>query len=190
MKTVTLAGALITATCLAATSPVHAFRCGGKLVQEGDGKYDVVEKCGEPDFRDSHAGVFLPGIGPIDATETWYYNPGPHRLLRVLTFHRGRLRSIETGGRGFNTNAVKNACQPYELDVGMSKYELLTRCGKPAARDGWFGHGGSRFHGPRHLHGVFVVEEWIYTFGSNRFRRYIRIINGRVVGIELGDKGG
>lgn len=188
-KPVACAGLLIAAGLMAVPA-AHGFRCGNQLIEEGDRKYDVVEKCGEPDYRDRRAGVFLEGIGPIGATEIWYYNEGPTRLLRVLTFRRGRLRSVETGGRGFNENLVKDACDPYQLDIGMSKYELLNRCGEPVARNSWLEYAGSRFHRRHHLHGTVLVEEWIYTFGSNRFRRYIRIINGRVVGIARGDKGG
>lgn len=185
-----IAGLVVLVAGLLAFLPAHALRCGSALVQEGDRKYDVLEKCGEPDFRDSRAGAFLPGVGPIDIIETWYYNRGPSRLLRVLTFHRGRLRAIEIGGPGFNVNTAKNSCRPYELNTGMTKFELLSRCGEPAARDQWFEQGGALFHKRHRRPGTVLVEEWTYTFGSNRFRRYFRIINGRVVDIARGDKGG
>lgn len=169
--------------------PAHAFRCGNELVLAGDREYDVLSKCGEPDFRESHAGAYLEGIGPIDVTETWYYNPGPTRFIRILTFRRGRLHSIETGGRGFSESAMPWACQPYELAVGMSKYELLSRCGKPVARSQWFTHGTSLFHDRSHSLGLILVEEWTYVFGSNRFRRFVRIVDGKVIAIKSGDKG-
>ena len=181
---------LILGAGLLAAIPAEAFRCGNELDQEGDRKYDVIEKCGEPDYRDSYPGAYLEGIGAVNVVETWYYNQGPSRLIRILTFHRGKLMSIETGGRGFSESAVNNACEPYELDIGMSKYELVTRCGRPAARESWFEHAGSRFHKRHGLRGTVLVEEWTYVFGSNRFRRYVRIIDGRVVAIELGGKGG
>lgn len=183
-----LAGLLILATCLTAPA-AQAFRCGNELVQKGDRKFDVVEKCGEPDFRESHAGGYLPGVGPVNITETWYYDEGPSRLLRILTFRRGRLRAIETGGRGFNDGGGRS-CQPYELVVGMSKYELLSVCGEPAARDSWREPGGYRIHRGYGSRGSVLVEEWIYAFGSNRFRRYVRIVNGRVVAVESGARGG
>lgn len=183
-----LVGGLLLALCLA--QPAQAFRCGTQLVQEGDRKHEVLEKCGEPDFRDRQPGVLLPGVGPVNVTETWYYNPGPHRLLRILTFHQGRLRSRETGGRGFNESEVSRACRPHELSAGMSKYELLSRCGEPIARDSWLEHAGGRFRDRHSLSGRVLVEEWTYVFGSNRFRRHIRIIDGQVVDIEPGAKGG
>lgn len=187
---VTLARLLVLMVCLGVAAPAVAFRCGTDLIQEGDRKYDVIENCGEPDFRDRHAGAYLEGIGPVDITETWYYNQGPSRLIRILTFRHGRLRSVETGGRGFTESAVRRACDPYTLDIGMSKYELRTRCGEPVSRNSWFEHGASRLHKQHGFHGTVRVEEWIYVFGGNRFRRYIRMVNGRVIAIERGDKGG
>jgi len=103
------AGLLIALAALLAAPSAHAFRCGTELVQEGDRKFDVVEKCGEPDFRDRRSGAWLQGFGPVGFTETCYYNRGPSRLLRILTFEQGRLRSIETGGRGFNPQAARRA---------------------------------------------------------------------------------
>ncbi len=73
-----LAGLLILAACLTAPA-AQAFRCGTELVQKGDRKFDVIEKCGEPDFRESHAGGYLPGVGPVNVTEIWYYDQGPCR---------------------------------------------------------------------------------------------------------------
>ena len=184
-----LQGLILAVGLCLSTAPAHAFRCGNELVLEGDRKYDVLRKCGEPDFRERGAAGYLGGLGPIGVTETWYYNPGSSGLIRVLTFHQGRLRSIATGGRGFSTQGPAGPCQPHELDIGMSKYELLNRCGQPAARDSWFEYGGAGYR-DHPFPGTVLVEEWVYTFGSNRFRRYVRIVNGRVVGIESGGKGG
>jgi hypothetical protein len=32
--------------------------------------------------------------------DTWTYDFGPHRLIRVLTFEDGRLKAVRTGARG------------------------------------------------------------------------------------------
>jgi len=179
----TLAAALLIAM------PVQAFRCGNELVSEGDRKYDVISKCGEPDFRDSHAKAYLEGIGPVDVVERWYYDPGPGSLVRVLTFRQGRLRSIKTEGRGFGESATGHYCKPRIIEKGMSKYELLQRCGEPVARDRWLGHHGAH---DLHRHGraaPVVVEEWTYTFGAGQFRRFVKIVRGRVVAVATGERG-
>lgn len=184
-----LLGVLLFGAGMLSAGGAEAFRCGNDLVSEGERQYEVLNKCGPPDFEESHAGAYLEGIGPVNVVERWYYNPGPTRFVHVLTFFHGRLRSIETDGRGFNPGAG-TGCQPNEMEIGMSKYELLGRCGKPVARNSWFEHPGSRFHSHHRLTGTVLVEEWTYVFGSNRFRRFVRIVNGRVTDIEVGAKGG
>jgi hypothetical protein len=181
------AAIVVLAFCLTAAARADSFRCGTQLVQTGDRKYDVVGKCGEPAFRDTAPGTYLPGIGPVDVIETWYYNPGPGRLLRVLTFHRGMLTAIRTGGRGFDERSVQGSCQPNRIIPGMSKYELLSRCGPPVAHDIWLEHSGPRPYWRGH--GAVLVEEWTYEFGSNRFVRHLRIVNGRVARITTGGRG-
>lgn len=184
-----LAVLLILGYGLIGTVPAHAFRCGHEVVDRGDHKYDVLSKCGEPDFRDSYATAYLPGVGPVDVIEQWYYNPGPSGLVRILTFQQGRLRSITTDGYGFDKHGRDRRCEPGDLRIGMSTFELLSRCGEPAARDQWLEiSGGLPHYG--YLTGSVVVEEWTYTFGPTRFRRFVRIVRGRVVNIEHGDWGG
>lgn len=168
-----------------AAARADAFRCGNDLVGEGDRKYEVLTQCGEPDFRESYAEGYLEGIGPVGIVEQWYYNSGPGSLVRVLTFHQGRLRSVVTDGHGFDEDRPGVGCGPDALHVGMSKYELLARCGDPVARDEWFEHGSLI---DRRRLGTVLVEEWTYAFGSNRFPRFVRIVRGRVVGIEHGEK--
>jgi hypothetical protein len=111
-------------TVLFFVSPAFAdtFRCGSKLVREGDTKVEVLIRCGEPLTKD--ASRTLVGVNKVTTTdktpggeigitettreatraeyadvETWTYNPGVGRFLRILTFVGGRLTSVETGDR-------------------------------------------------------------------------------------------
>ena len=97
------------------------FHCGNKLVSLGDRKYEVLVKCGQPSYRDSHyerriKRDFYRDLNPpreseryrepLFAEETveveeWVYNFGSNRLLRFLTFENGILVSIETGDYGY-----------------------------------------------------------------------------------------
>lgn len=76
------------------------------LVSDGDGKYRVLEVCGEPSARE-HAGVLTQGVGwgryfqqvsiPL---ENWYYQCGYGRFDKVLRFQGDRLARIDGGGLG------------------------------------------------------------------------------------------
>lgn len=102
---------------LLACSPSFAdtFRCGTKLVGEGDSRAEVATKCGEPTdvveqrsiFRRpviwSHGRPMFIGEDYIEVpVELWLYNLGPNKLMRRLRFEGGYVTDIETMGYGYN----------------------------------------------------------------------------------------
>lgn len=89
-----IAIALAATLLLAAESPAAAMRCGNALVQEGDYKVQVLLTCGEPLFAE-RAYECLPGGLACDIVERWTYDPGPFRMLRIVTFRHGRVERIE-----------------------------------------------------------------------------------------------
>src|ERR1044071_7692732 len=100
-------------------SAFQGFRCGtGRLVEEGDRPPEVRDRCGDPDFADSHEEqrtvrhtiwTYVDGV-PIAKevevivsvmVEEWTYDLGPNRFLRHLIFEQSRLvRVFNTGERG------------------------------------------------------------------------------------------
>jgi Protein of unknown function (DUF2845) len=99
---------------LAAASQAHAFRCGTKLVNEGDTRSEVVAHCGEPAEIERRSAIlrrplawydgrlYTVGEGFIEIpVDVWIYNLGPRRLMRRLRFEDGRLVDIETLGYGY-----------------------------------------------------------------------------------------
>jgi hypothetical protein len=110
--------------CLGLSAPSFALRCGSRLVSKGDTKYEVIRKCGEPDFVDAweeeliqrdfgfrrefdsesrrytwHREPFL--VKETVRIEEWTYNFGSTRFLRYLRFENGILTSISSGDKGF-----------------------------------------------------------------------------------------
>lgn len=99
---------------LALALPAQAFRCGTRLVHEGDTRAEVRAKCGEPDDverrsvwrrpvvwihgRPWHLSQDLVEI-PVEA---WIYNLGPHKLMRRVHFEDGLVVEIETLGYGYH----------------------------------------------------------------------------------------
>jgi hypothetical protein len=73
------------------TTSANAMRCQnsgtGRLVQIGDFHYQVIKKCGEPDFFGK--------IGGVDSdVEIMKYTQGG--MDETLTFRKGQLESIES----------------------------------------------------------------------------------------------
>ncbi len=108
---------------LAVMTPSHsfAFRCGTHLVHIGDRKWEVLQKCGPPDFTevweekrlervfgvpygnwDSSLQTRIPfGAVVYVLIEEWVYSSGPTRFVRILRFENSQLVDIYTGDYGF-----------------------------------------------------------------------------------------
>jgi hypothetical protein len=86
-----------------------AFKCGSTWVKRGDSTTAVLAKCGPPELRESRVSDSVtrrtvPGKKDTKAdrkVETWIYNFGNKKSVRVLTFEGGILKSIELAGHGY-----------------------------------------------------------------------------------------
>jgi hypothetical protein len=108
-----LLASLTLAATLGGPAPVAraegGFRCGSRLVLNGETEDDVAGKCGDPDAvrtwtEQRTESVWVSGhmverSVPIEYVE-WKYDLGRDRLLRYLTFVQGRLKDVRTGERG------------------------------------------------------------------------------------------
>lgn len=74
-------------------------------------------------------------------------------------------------------------CDGGIISVGDSKLHLLARCGSPALVEElvWPAPSGQR--------AAATVETWSYNFGPNQFLRFVTLVSGKVVNIELGSYG-
>lgn len=95
---------------LLASQPAWALRCGNSLILEGHNKFDVLQRCGEPNFQDSRTELrsFALRGSPIGTSQwvavtidEWYYNFGPNRFMALLVFENGRLIGINSLGYGY-----------------------------------------------------------------------------------------
>ena len=106
---------------LIACSDAWALRCGNRLVLEGMTEERVVELCGEPHSVRQLGYVLRPYILKVPAggfgsratrrvysgfhqelaVKEMLFNFGPHRLMRMMRFEGGLLRSIDTAGYGY-----------------------------------------------------------------------------------------
>jgi hypothetical protein len=106
--------ALIIVLGLLAASPAFAFRCGTRIVSEGDTREAVAAKCGEPTEVVTMRSVFRRpvfwargrpyylGEDLIEIpVENWIYNLGPNKLMQRVRFEAGVVAEIETLGYGY-----------------------------------------------------------------------------------------
>ncbi len=104
----------------------QSMRCGSRLVQEGDTKLEVLNRCGEPTFSEGSGLIEqedeIATAGRLNdqllligrrqsrfsqPVETWHYNCGANRFARVLTFVGPYLEHIKTADRGVGTGGCK-----------------------------------------------------------------------------------
>jgi len=72
----------------------ETLRCGSQLVSLGDRRFEVLQKCGEPAFRDLVGYSLGPNERREYQIEEWVYGPD-NGMLSILTFEGTRLRAIE-----------------------------------------------------------------------------------------------
>jgi len=98
---------LLLAKLLLATSLVFAgsvwgdsFRCGRKVIRNGDSSADLMQKCGEPQSRDSaQEELWLNRTQQKVRVERWHYKQGSSKLARVVLVYRGEVVGVRTGNR-------------------------------------------------------------------------------------------
>ncbi|MGH8131410.1 MAG: DUF2845 domain-containing protein [Steroidobacteraceae bacterium] len=109
--TLSLAAVLLWAGAAAADS----FRCGTRLVSDGDSTDKVEALCGPPTDIQRREVLQRPirwirgrpfytsfELVPIPV-EYWTYNLGPHKLMRRLKFEDGLLVDVETLNHGYHS---------------------------------------------------------------------------------------
>ncbi|MGR9087510.1 MAG: DUF2845 domain-containing protein [Gammaproteobacteria bacterium] len=97
-------------------------------------------------------------------------------------------------GPGFGSPGGSSLrCGRNLVNLGDYKAEVYDLCGEPESIETHTRLVGSKFRFPNRTIDIqeyqeIQVEEWIYKFGSKRFRQYLRFENGRLVEIKSLDR--
>lgn len=114
MRAHAAAATLILALLACGTAGADSFRCGSRLVHEGDTRAEVVAKCGDPTDVEHrsiwrrptywhHGRAISLGTDFVEIpVELWLYNLGSNQLMRRVRFEDGLVVEIETLGYGYN----------------------------------------------------------------------------------------
>ena len=66
---------------------VDSLSCQGGIVNIGDTRFSVLEKCGKPTFADNYGDL-------------WVYDFGPEEFVKYVTFVGDEVERIQVGGYG------------------------------------------------------------------------------------------
>jgi len=187
------------------TTEAFALRCGNKLVDIGDRKIEVLEKCGNPLFVENWQEEVIVYRGRLEKQirrisnidiEEWTYNFGANRFIYFLRFVNGRLNRIEEGQVG-SDRLIPSLPQPdcgQRVEIGDRRIDVLRKCGKPVTTEKREDLRVTT--SPTQEQNVFAdrvsqvdIEEWTYNFGPTHFLLFIRLQRGRVTSMEFGDYG-
>lgn len=189
--------ALLLVCLLPMRSYAGMFSCDGGVVSSGDSAVDLIMKCGQPQWKDSHTEEIV-DRSDRDArhktyitVEDWTYNPGENQFLRIVTLRNGVITGIRTGQRAPAKDQAPPgpACGDRVISVGDTKTDILIKCGEPIYKNSHQEELRERFEDSSSRTIAVTVEEWTYNFGPQRFLRIITFRNGVVVDIRTGNYG-
>jgi hypothetical protein len=97
-------------TVLAA--PAYAFRCGTRVITQGDPADKVLQFCGSPvSVQTRHAerpyiddlgrSYLYRGLIEEVVIEEWTYNLGPYQFMRIVRIENGRVAEVKSLGYGY-----------------------------------------------------------------------------------------
>ncbi len=100
--TVTRHWLTVAAVLVMMVSPLLAdsYRCGRKVVRNGDTAAAVRKACGDPlRQRSGHERIRMEGRSQRVRVERWLYQNSPRSLPRELVFYRGEVVAIHMADR-------------------------------------------------------------------------------------------
>ncbi len=195
MRTVFLLLAVAMFALLPGVVAASGYRCEGKIISVGDTSGELIAKCGEPDWKQSHTEEIIKTFDKDDKrkilidVEEWTYNLGPQRFMRIFKLRNGRVVDIRLGDYGFEEGINRFQCGAQSVSVGDSAAEVVAKCGEPAWKDEREEIIRERLDDETIRKVYIIVEDWTYNFGPNQFLRIFTLRNGKVTKIRTGGRG-
>lgn len=196
MKILPLVRALLLIVLLPSILFAAEYRCADKIISAGDTGADLFMKCGEPDWKQSHAEEIIDTIDQdnkhktIITVDEWTYNLGPDRFMRIFTLRDGKVVDVRSGSYGTRKEqAGKPQCSDKIISEGDAAADVVAKCGEPAWIDRREEVIRERLDSDTVTKVTVTVEDWTYNFGQNQFMRIYTLRNGRVTDVRTGGYG-
>jgi hypothetical protein len=174
--------------CLPALA--QAFYCGEQLVDVNAREDEVLGKCGVPDYSETWEEELVQK-SPDEAFERgasvtyaeWIYDFGPNRLIQILGFRDGVLKSVDARP---HAPASGGECSAKIVEIGDTKFEVLRKCGQPATRKQVTEKRMEPLDPVLRRRYAVTVERWTYRGKTDALPRTIVFRNRRVIDVESG----
>jgi hypothetical protein len=196
MKTLSIVKALLFVVLLPSALVAAEYRCADTIISVGDTSGELLMKCGEPDWKQSHAEEIIDTLDKdsrrktIISVDEWTYNLGPDRFMRIFKLRDGKVADVRSGGYGTaKEQAGRTPCSDRIISVGDSAADVMAKCGKPAWQDKREEVIREQLDDNTARKVSVTVEEWTYNFGPNQFLRIFTFRNGRVTDVRTGSYG-
>jgi hypothetical protein len=91
---------LTTTNVIVFDATADSYRCGQRIVRDGDSVAQLLAICGEPRFKNSSSSkIKVDGVYKQARVQRWHYKKGSRSLERIVLIYRGKIAAIEVGGR-------------------------------------------------------------------------------------------
>jgi len=196
MKILSIVKALFLVVLLPSVLVAAEYRCEDKIISVGDMGGELLVKCGEPDWKQSHAEEFIEAIDKdskrksLVTVDEWTYNLGPNRFTRIFKLRDGKVVDVRSGGYGTaKEQANRSQCRDRIISTGDSAADVIMKCGEPVWKDKREEIIRERLDDNTVRKVSVAVEEWTYNFGPDQFMRVFTFRNGKVTDIRTGGYG-
>ena len=97
---------MLTAQSAVADDNRDSLRCGSSIISIGSTAGEVLYKCGEPSSGSQRESVTINGNRQYrtiitNDIEDWIYNFGPNQFQYQITLKNGRVKRIQSLGKGY-----------------------------------------------------------------------------------------
>ena len=196
MKILSIVTVLLLVGLLPSALVAEEYRCADAIISVGDTSGELLMKCGEPDWKQSHAEEIIETLDKdskrktIISADEWTYNLGPDRFMRIFKLRDGKVVDVRSGGYGTSKEkAGRSQCSDQIISVGDSAADVMAKCGKPAWQDKREEVIREQLDDNTARKVVVTVEDWTYNFGPNQFLRIFTFRNGKVADVRTGGYG-
>mgnify|MGYP005847057315 CR=1 FL=1 len=169
----------------------QAFYCGEQRIEVNATQDEVLGKCGVPDWSETWEEELLQRAadaaferGTTVAYAEWIYDLGPNRLIRILGFRDGALKSIDT--RAF-APAPGGECSARIVEMSDTKFEMLRKRAVPATRKPVTEKRTEPLDPVLRRRYTITTKRWTYCGKGDALPRTVVFRNRRVVDVESGN---